>query len=472
MRTPLQKFTNFTNTLLPNETEYLLSVQQFKDETRLAILQQVDHNAKNIDQFTPYDASVDKRKYNHLQTWIRARLQSVDVDEQFNQMLEWEQKIMSDSIRAADEKALLKAIKHYEHPAFFFANFFELVENYRHFLLIRLRYADHQLADDFLKKYRAAYLQSRTIKEKLHQATVDIVGQYSGKGDESKQWEGWLSEIFYNESLEGHIRYLALVRLVFIAHNYRKYDLLREKFDYLDKKLTQGLYYSKRLLLNYYNNRLMLHSNFREYDKAVYYGYLSVRAKTHDFLLYVNNLCAVLLRLNRKQEALQLMQKAATEAKKTKNFHNRIGFVAFYMEALNKNGYCKNAESYGNSFLKGYAKEVLQYRWHLFFTVYMEAMLHQGNYEQLLAIAKKYRLLERDKSYRSNANYLPFIPLYIEAARFKEGYLSKKDLFNTLDATILQFSKATEKQGAFKNLLSEFKIFVPETANYLEKVMV
>lgn len=469
MRTPLQKFTDFTNALLPNETAYLLSVQQFKDETRLAILRQVDHNAQHIEQFTPFDTTIDKRKYNHLQNWIKSRLQAIDVDVQFKQMLDWEQKIMNDSIRTEDEKALLKAIKTYNHPSFFFSNFFELVENYRHFLLIRLRYADHQLADDFLKKYRASYLQSRTIKEKLHQATLDIVGQYSGKGDESKQWEGWLSEIFYNERLEGQIRYLALVRLVFIAHNYRKYDFLREKFDYLDKKLTLGLYYSKRLLLNYYNNRLMLHSNFREYDKAVYYGYLSVRAKTHDFLLYVNNLCAVLLRLNRNQEALKLMQKASAEAKKTKNFHNRIGYVAFYMEALNKNGYFKNAESYGSSFLKGYAKEVLQYRWHLFFTVYMEAMLHQGSYEQLLNVAKKYRLLERDKSYRSNANYLPNIPLYIEAARFREGYLSKKALIKSLDSTLLQFSKVEEKQDAFKNLLSEFKQFVPEVTGYLEE---
>lgn len=470
MRTPLQKFTNFTNTLLPNETAYLLSAQQFQDKNRLAILQLIDYNARHINQFTPYDTSIDKRKYNHLQNWISDRLQSVDVDEQFNQMLEWEQKIMTDSIRAEDEKELLKAIKNYQHPAFFFANFFELVENYRHFLLIRLRYADHQLADNFLNKYRAAYLQSRAIKEKLHQATLDIVGQYSGKGDESKQWEDWLSELFYNEGLEGQIRYLALVRLVFIAHNYRTYDLLREKFDYLDKKLTQGLYYSKRLLLNYYNNRLMLHSNFREYDKAVYYGYLSVRAKTHDFLLYVNNLCAVLLRLNRNQEALQLMQKASAEAKKTKNFHNRIGFVAFYMGALNKNGSPKNAESYGSSFLRGYEKEVLQYRWHLFFSVYLEAMLHQGHYESLLKIAKKYRLQERDKAYRSNANYVPIIPLYIEAARFKEGIISKKSFIEIVDTTILQYDKTPERSSAFKNFLAEFMKFLPETASHLKWV--
>ena len=57
----------------------------------------------------------------------------------------------------------------------------------------------------------------------------------------------------------------------------------------------------------------MLHSNFREYEKAVYYGKLAVRAKTQDHLHYVNNLCAVLLRLEKNQEALELMQGARIE---------------------------------------------------------------------------------------------------------------------------------------------------------------
>jgi len=327
MRTPLKKFTDFTNTLLPSETEYLLSVQKFEDEERLNVLQRIDYNAHHIGQFTPFDTLIDKRKYNHLQNWISARLDAIDVDKQFSQLSDWEQKIITDSIQANEEKALLKQIKKYEHPSFFFSKFYELIEKYRHFLLIRLRYRDHQLTENFFEKYKPAYEESKTINEKLHEASLAVVGQYAGKGDESEQWEEWLATIFYNEKLEGQIRYLALVRLVFICHNYRKYDLLREKFQYLDQKMTAGFYYSKRLLANYYNNRLMLHSHFKEYDRAVYYGYLSVRTKTHDYLLYVNNLCAVLLRLEKYQEALQVMQEALDAAKKTKNFHNRIGFV-------------------------------------------------------------------------------------------------------------------------------------------------
>ena len=464
MRNQLQKFTDFANTLLPHEADYLLSVQQFADEQRLAILQQVAYNARHIAQFTPYDTAIDKRKYNHLQNWIQARLDAIDVDVHFSRMLDMEQKIMTDTIRPDEEKELLQEIRKYRHPAFFFTKFYEVVEHYRHFLLVRLRYADHQQADRFLKNYRQAYLESKEINEKLHDATLDIVGQYSGEPTESRQWAGWLSKIFYNENISGLNRYLSLVRLVFIGHNYRTYELLRKKFDYLDAQFSTGKYYSKRLLLNYYNNRLMLHSHFREYDKAVRYGYLSVRAKTHDYLLYVNNLCAVLLRLNRNQEALQLMQKAAPEAKKTKNFHNRVGYVAFYMEALNKNGLYKNAAGYGDTFLKAYADEVLQYRWHLFFSVYLEAVLHLGQSDKLLRTARKYTLPERDSAYRSNANYLPVIPLYVETARFREGLISRAELLKTVETYTGQYRNDPDRSAGFQELLERLRSWLPEVA--------
>ena len=465
MRSPLKTFTAFTNTLLPNETAYLLSIQNFVDKDRLSILRLVDYNAHHIDQFTPYDTLIDKRKYNHLQNWISKRLKSIDVDEQFNRLLDWEQKIMTDSIQTTEEKELIKAIKSFEYPTFSFSKFYELIEQYRHFLLIRLRYADHQLADDFLRKYRVYYQHAKAVKEKLHEASLAIVRQYSGKGDESKQWRGWLSDVFFDENIEGQIRYLALVRLVFISHNYRTYDLLRSKFDYLDKKLAEGLYYSKRLLLNYYNNRLMLHSHFREYERAVYYGYLSVRARTHDYLLYVNNLCAVLLRLNRNQESLELMKEASTEAKKTKNYHNRIGFVAFYMGAMNKNGLFRNAEQYGDSFLRGYAKEILQYRWHLFFSVYLEALFHLGHFQKVQKISQKYQLRKRDKTYRSNANYLPVIPIYIDASRFADGIITKKVFFEILDALLLEYDFTTNR--TLRKLLEAIKVQIPEVSKKL-----
>jgi hypothetical protein len=379
-----------------------------------------------------------------------------------------ERKIMTDAIQSAEEKTLLKAIRSYVHPGFFFTKFYELVELYRHFLLIRMRHADHKLSDDFIEKHREAYRQSKAISEKMHQATRDIVTQYSSQSTESIQWERWLAEIFYDERLDGFIRYLALVRLTFISFNYRKYDLLREKYDYLDRQFAQGAYYSKRILLNYYNNRSMLHSHFREYDQAVCYGYLSIRKKNHDYIHYVNNLCAVLLRLRRYQEALQFLRKAAPDIKATKNFHTRVGFVAFYVEALNKNGQYKNAENYADSFLKAYPREVLQYRWHLFFSVYFETLLRRNQCQKLLRIAQKYKLLEKDKAYRAKASYLPTIPWYVEIARYKEGLSSRERVLAVFQEYLAGQAHPPEKHDLLRAIVEGMRDFVPELSRQLD----
>lgn len=469
MRSKLQKFTTFTNTLLPHETQYLLSIQQFHDQERLDILRRIDHNAHHIDQFTAYDQRIDKRKYNHLKNWIEERLTAIDVDQQLSWMLEMEQKILTDRIGREEEKKLLKVIRS-DQRGVFFNSFYELVQHYRHFLLIRLRYQDHQMVDEFLKSNQEAYEQSRSIYEQIHTATTDIVGQYDSQEAESQHWEAWLTEVFYNETLDIYLRHLALVRLTFLCYNYRKYDILQEKFDYLEKQFLQGKYYSRRLLLNFYNSLLMLNSHYRDYEQAVYYGYLSIRAQNHDYPLYVNNLCAVLLRLERNEEALALMQKAASLVKKTSNFHNRVGFVAFYMEALNRNGKSQNAESYGDNFLRAYGKEVLRYRWHLFFSVYLEALVLLQAFPKIIKTAQKYRLLQRDKKYERNANYQATIPLLIALARYKEVQISRSDFLALLEQYAAQGEHA-ERAASFQKLLQNIRMWAPELSRALQRIL-
>jgi hypothetical protein len=468
MRRKLQKFSEFANRILPHEADFLLSVQQFVDKDRLAILHRIHYNSQHINQFTPYDTNIDKRKYNHLQGWIKEKLAIFDVDSQFEWMSLMEKKIMTDSILPQEEKGLLKSIRNFQFPIFFFTKFYELVETYAHFLLIRIRYQDYQLSNDFLKKHQASYQKSKATIAKLQEATEDIVAQYSGDQQESAQWINWLTKIFYDEQMDGLNRYLALVRLSFIAFNYRHLDLLKDKYDYMDKYFSQGKSYSKRILLNYYNNRLILHSRSREYEKAAYYGYLSIRDKNHDYISYLNNLCSVLLRLKRYQETLDLLKSTASEVKNTKNFHNRIGFVSFYLEALNKNGLYKNAESYGSSFLRVYHKEILQYRWHLFFSFFFLALLHREQFEKLLSISRKHKLLEKDKQYEIKSSYLPNIPIYIAIAKYKEGYLNQKRLGQLLQNYITHYQSLSPPSSSFKDLIDEIYILIPEVLNQLK----
>ena len=469
MRAKLQKFTAFTNTLLPHETAYLLRIERFEDPIRRDILKQVDYNCRNINQFSPYDESLDKRKYSNLKNWIVERLKAIDVDEHFEWMSNLEKKISTDSITPEEEKQLLKTIRRYEHPSFYFTKFYELIGLYRHFLQIRMRYSDHQMASDFLAEYQAEYNRSIQIDKQMHLATQDIVGQYAKNNADSKHWEQWITEVFEDESLDGKNRYMALVRLIFNGFNYRKFEPLISKFDYLDELFKQGKYYSKRLLLNYYSNRLLLHSKFDEFDKAAYYGYLSIRAKNHDFLFYSTNLGAVLLRQNKAKEALEVMKGAYPEMKTTHNIHNKVGFVAFYMKCLNQNGRYKNAENYGNTFLRAYRKEIMDNRWHIFFSSYIEALLQQEEYRKIIKLVRHHRLLDRERQYQQRANYLPTLLWYHAVAEYKEMQRSESELHDLMAEFMDRLQDMPSKHTQCMELLQQLRPHIPKTVNRLRE---
>ena len=87
MRTPLKKFTAFTKSLLPNETAYLCTIQQFHDEERLAILERVNLNVQSTGKFIPYDTKIDKRKYHPSKVPTKNRI----TQEYYRYFDSWEQ---------------------------------------------------------------------------------------------------------------------------------------------------------------------------------------------------------------------------------------------------------------------------------------------------------------------------------------------------------------------------------------------
>lgn len=458
----LKPFTDFAATLLPHETAWLLSVQQFGDPAKLSILERLHRNCQQIRDLEPYDETIDKRKYSSLKTWIAERLRDNDDDARFEWMNDMERKIMTDSIEPEEERALLRAIRQAQPTQFFFVKFYELVQAFRHFLLIRLRHNEHRVTHDFLKKHRAAYDRSKQTYEQIHQATLDIVEQYAKQSGESMQWQQWLDEVFYDETLDGQNRYFALIRLIFVHLNYGDFAPLLQKFEHLDGLFERGAYYSKRLLLNYYSQRLLLHSKFKDYDRAAYYGYLSVRGKNSDYIFYVNNLAAVLLREKRYTEALELMKAAYPDVKNIRNLHSKIGFVAFYVRCLNCTRQFKNAENYATTFLKAYAKEIFEHRWHLFFTAYLDALFRQGKFARLLTIARQHRLSERDVEYRKKATYLPVIPWYCELATYRESGKGLQVIADRMVAYMADLPPDSEKIPLLWEFLEETKEGVPD----------
>lgn len=468
MRSKLQKFTEFAQTLLPHETAYLLAVQQFDDKIKLGILERVDHNCRQPDQFAPYDEQLDKRKYSNLKQWISERLHATDVDAEYEWLLDTERQIETDSIAPEREERLLGMLRACTPEAYHFAKSYELAQLYRHFLLIRMRYAEHRAVEEFLERHRAAYERAREVRETLHRATEDIVRQYSSHSTESIQWEPYLSDVFYDETLDGWNRYMALVRLTFLYYNYRRFEPVREKYNYLDALFRQGKYYSKRLLINYYGNRLLLHSRFQEYDEAEHYGYLSVRVKTADYIHYVNNLCGVLLRRKKYAEALAVMKAALPESRTTHSFHNKIGFVAHYLRCLHHTGQRRAAENYADTYLRAYRQAIFEHRWYAFFNAYLETLLAQNNYLKITKLVEKYQLMERDRAYAEKSAYLPSIPWFYAVALLRTRRATAQQTQDLLLAPLARLPLSAEKKAQLQELLHEIQPHVPELAEQLK----
>lgn len=310
-----KKFTEFASALLPFETEYLLGIHQFQDAENIHILTTVAYNSRNAGKIKPFSNKIDKRKYSYLKKWITGKLEAINVDVYLEWLSEMDRKIMTDALEPEDEKKLISQIRQHHKPGYYFIRFYELVQNYQNFLLIRMRQSNYEVAGSFLEKFREVYQHSRIIHHRLHLAARDIVRQYSQYDTDAAKWEKWLLNVFYDENLDGLNRYLAVVRLVFLYYNYKDYHRLIGIFEYLEEMFKNGKLYSPRILANYYANRLLVHSRNNEPDLAESYGYLSIRYRSNDYLYYLTNLCAILLRKNKNRKYYFWLKNVKTKKK-------------------------------------------------------------------------------------------------------------------------------------------------------------
>jgi hypothetical protein len=420
----LKKFKNQTNTLLPHETAYLLKKQKIQDPEKLEILKIVDHNAKFLSGTKPFDESIDKRKYSNLLKWIQNELHKIDVDKG----LEWinllQKQILTDSIPPRQELLLIRSLNKYTSSSYYFMKFYDLLVEYRHYLLIRMRYNDHKKVNDYLEKLKFDYQRSKLINDQMHQATIDIIGKSGSTNIEGIQWKKWLTECCMDEKLDGLNRYMALVRLSFIC---LKYNMLQDLESILidsDALFNNGNNYSKRILLNYYDNMLVLYDKKEEYDKAIYYGYLSIKDLNQDSIIYVNNLVNVLLKTGKFAEGLEIIENVNFKISSTKNFHSVIGFVSNHIRCLSKTGKSKQAIIKGKIFLEAYHKDILQYRWHRFFTAYLEALIQEEKFITIIRVINKFNLLKKEKESSGTQAHVNNISVYLALAQYQENRIS------------------------------------------------
>jgi len=457
----LNKFTGFVNSLYPHEADYLLIIQKFDTSDNLKILNLINYNCKKTAIAIPYDSTIDKRKYSYLKNWIVKNLSAANVDLFYDWLTVMEKQVMMDAIIPDEEKSILNKAKLIDQTHYYFLKFYELMQKYRDYLLIRMRTQYYQPVSDYLSTYENDYHNAYQLNSKLNNATVDIIKQHDDTNTQTEQWEDLLKTTFYDDEIDGYTRYRAAVRLTFLYYNYRDFAKLRDIYENLDRMFKTGLFYSKRILANYYANRAMMHSKLNELEDAEKYGYLSIRQKNSDYLFYLLNLCSVLLKADKNQEAYCLMTQSIPELKKTASFYYKIGFAAFYIRTLLATQKYEKAVSYAETFLGAYKNEIFKHRWHLFFCAFVQALYKNESYSRLLSVIRRYNLVNREKKFIGEAKYLPVILWHNSAAKFIEGGMSEERLIDTIIQSGTNLINSQYKNMKIKGLVNELSPALP-----------
>ena len=445
MKSKLKIFNDFAQGVLPHEASFLLNENRIRDDEKEDILNRVCRNAEDFYSSEDFDESIDKRKYAYIKKWITKKLQKADVDAHLEYLSYTERQVLTDTISSSEEKELHEFIHQYNHTSFYFQKFYELVKEYQDYLLVRFRYQDCEITEVFLRENQKYYLKSLEVRDEIFHATKDLTRQYTSQKINTKHWESRLLEYLYDDELDGRNKYHSFVRLVFLYFNYKEYEKAREIFDYIDSCFSQGLMYSRRVLFNYYANRVILHSNLKDLNKAEYYAYLSIKQDNSDRLFYLNNLVAILLRKEKNKEALDLLTGNYKLFKTSFNHHQKLGFATHYLRALVRNRRISIAETFANNFLYENKSHVFEHRWSRFFSNYLMLLTTAEKPLEVIKVTNKYNLLEREEETIGTQNYIPKIHWYYYLANYLNGQLSESKLNEKLINSIETNSNLNEE---------------------------
>ena len=432
MKSKLKIFADFAEGVLPHEAAFLQKENRIRDDEKEEILNKVCRNARRLDVFENFDEDIDKRKYAYIKKWIARKLGRVDVDSHLEYLTYTEQQILTDTISSSEEKEMLEFIRIYDHTSFYFQKFYELVREYQDYLLIRFRYTDCELTEEFLEVNQKYYQKALKVKEEIFLATKDLTRQYTSQSVNTKHWESLLLEYLYDNQLDGRNKYHAFIRLVFLYFNYKEYEKAHEIFDYIDTCFENGFMYSRRVLFNYYANRVILHSNLKDLDRAEYYAYLSVKQDNSDRLFYLNNLAAILLKKEKNREALDLLTGNYKLFKTSVNHHQKLGFATQYLRTLVRNRRIPIAETFAKNFIFENKKHLFEHRWSRFFSNYLMLLTTAEKPAEVINITNKYNLLDREQEVIGRENFVPKIHCYYYLATYLDGRISEDKLFQQL----------------------------------------
>lgn len=465
MKSKLKIFSSFAAEILPHEIYLLTENTGFQDSEKIDIFRKVIHNARNPDQYQPFDVNIDKRKYHYIKSWIEKKLAQKDVDQNAAWLLELAAKFKLDQITADEQTELIKYLNDYSDVDFNFGILYALAQDYRYYLMIRLRHEDLHGVNSFLEKYYQLYCSTKEIEESLNTITVEITNAYMHKAVSiTPQQENYLYEIFQADSVSGSSRYKAFILLTFYYNTTEQLQKLNELFNAIDQYFSAGKMYCRRLLYNYYANRVLLHTRLGETTTALHYGQLSIRQNNEDTLMYVNNLFSIYRRSNDIFAARRLLKDHFKTYQKSRNLHQKITFFSHYLRVQSEQDKDAVAKEEGLQFIKKYNEELFKYRWHHFFTTYLNILVKIEAYEDIVSLDHKFKLSARELQQKQ---YIPNLSMCIKVANYMENSLSAKDLHQFFKGVLQRIGEIRVQSAGLQQTIDLILKTLPDLKKYL-----
>ncbi len=425
MKPPLLIFTRFYEELLPLEWWFVIDKLDFEDDDLAQIAREIRQALENKAHKPVFSKTIDKRKYSYFKKSVQTLLLNFDAGKTLEIIQSYEKSVLNDCITPEEEQGLLRMAQRIDNRNYHFVRFYQLILHFRQFLQIRLRRKLYPKAHAWIENYKSSYNKSLQAFDLLHQATSEVVMEYDMQSDKAGNWEQELLRLFDDEALDVMNRYAAAVRLAFLYINKGMYQKMLVLLDQVENRILRPFYLGRRVLANYYANRLIVHSKLDELEKAEHFGRLSLRTPTDDQLFYATNLSSVLLRMGQTEAAFILMKDHFEQVRQSPSFHSKLGFIAHYVHCLIDLKKFKEAESFAESYLASHETEIMANRWHLFFAAYFRSLVMQEKFARLLYIVDRKGMREKELNYAGKSHYLPTVSWYIALADFMEGDLNE-----------------------------------------------
>ncbi len=450
MKKPLQKFDSFALSLFPTEVEHVRNNNEISDPELISILDKLHILVNFPERHIVFNPEIDPRKYSRIISYFNTKLDKIDVDAYYAWITKIDYQITTDAIPPEEQQRILREIESFEPGWFHAASFYRTMQNYKRYLLIRYREKEYLIIKNFLEQYEIYYAENEEIEKHIDDLTSKFVLPESLHSNSVETADiDWLLNTFNNDQISKKNRYQAIVAYNLYHIISRQITPMHAPMAALEKSLLKGDFYSRRILANYYANKLLLRNYEGDHERAAFCGLQSIKQYTEDYLYYLNNYCSVLMNLNKFDEVLYRSRDAMHVYKSSQDSGRRLIFMANYCRCLNNYLEYKKSIRLAKRLIDELGNSIFQFKWHYLFRVYFSALMQDDRHADLLRMERKHKLNDRE----NQLEFAPYLQLYTLAAGFLEMKLASAHYKSKLEK--IRSIIKPEQKAEMQSLLTE-----------------